>query len=469
MTTHQTGAGTGRTEISRMQWLVLLGTTLGWGLDGFAGSLYVLVLGPAMTELLPHSGITADTSAIGFYGGLTVALFLLGWAVGGILFGILADYFGRTRVLSLGILTYAVFTAVAAFADTWWQMGILRFIAGVGSGVEAPVGAALIAETWRNRYRARAGGIMMSGYAAGFFVAAATYALLGSHGWRMMMALAVIPALLVWFIRRYVPEPPEIEATIRARKQRRLHEDGTAAEVFVVRRLFSGQLLRPTLVCTALATGSLISFWSVSTWYPQIIRQMTANDTTVVAGTADHRVALASMLFNAGGILGYASWGFLADALGRRRTFTLSFVLSAVAIGYVFPFEHSYTGFLLAMPVLGFGLFGALSGTFIYGPEVFPPSVRATALAVVNSVGRVITAAGPLVAGVIATSWFSGNLGVATAAIAALGLIAFVGLAFATETRGKPLPIDPPAPDSTSLPEPSLPSEPAAGREESRS
>ncbi|MET8796343.1 MFS transporter [Nocardia sp. NPDC004568] len=469
MMTQQTGAGTVRTEISRMQWLVLVGTTLGWGLDGFAGSLYVLVLGPAMSELLPHSGITADSSAIGFYGGLTVALFLLGWAVGGILFGMLADYFGRTRVLSLGILTYAVFTAVAAFADTWWQMGILRFIAGVGSGVEAPVGAALIAETWRNRYRARAGGVMMSGYAAGFFVAAATYALLGGHGWRMMMALAVVPALLVWFIRRYVPEPPEIEASIRARRHRKDREKTTGEDVFVLRRLFSGQLLRPTLVCTALATGSLISFWSVSTWYPQIIRQMTANDAAVPAGTADHRVALASMLFNAGGILGYASWGFLAEALGRRRTFALSFVLSAVAIGYVFPFDHDYLGFLIAMPVLGFGLFGALSGTFIYGPEVFPPSVRATALAVVNSVGRVITAAGPLVAGVIATSWFGGDLGLATAAIAALGLVAFVGLAFAPETRGEPLPTDPPPPVSTGTPEPSHPSAPAAGREESHS
>lgn len=469
MTTQHHTAGSGtkhwRTEISRMQWLVLIGTTLGWGLDGFAGSLYVLVLGPAMADLLPHSGITVDSPAIGFYGGLTVALFLVGWAVGGILFGILADYFGRTRVLSLGILTYAVFTAAAAFADTWWQLGILRFIAGLGSGVEAPVGAALIAETWRNRYRARAGGIMMSGYAAGFFVAAATYAVLGSHGWRIMMALAVIPALLVWFIRRYVPEPPEIEASIQARKDRKECGDATTEDGFVLRRLFTGPMLRPTLVCTALATGSLIAFWSVSTWYPQIIRQMTATDAQTPAGTADHRVALASMLFNAGGIIGYASWGFLADAIGRRKTFALSFVISAAAIAYVFPFEHSYQEFLVAMPILGFGLFGALSGTFIYGPEVFPPSVRATALALVNSVGRFVTATGPLIAGVIATSWFSGNLGLATATIAAVGLIAFAGLAFAPETRGKPMPTDPHPP----VPTPHQPIPTASGREESLS
>lgn len=428
-------------DITRTQWLVLAGTTLGWGLDGFAGSLYVLVLGPAMNELLPNSGIDTDGAAIGFYGGLTVALFLVGWATGGILFGILADYFGRTRVLSVGILTYAVFSALAVFAETWWQLGILRFIAGLGSGVEAPVGAALIAESWRNRFRARAGGVMMAGYAAGFFVAAAAYALLGDHGWRAMMLLAGIPALVVWFIRRYVPEPPEIGAHLQARKERKALGRNNDHDRFVLRRLFTPPLLHPMLVCTALATGALISFWSVSTWYPQIIRQMTAAgglDRTV----ADHRVAMAAMLFNAGGVIGYATWGFVADAIGRKKAFLIGFVVSAVAIAWAFPIDRSYTEMLVAMPLLGFGLFGALSGTFIYGPELFPPSVRATALAICNSVGRFITALGPFTAGVIAASWFGGNLGIATASVSAIGLVAIIGLAFARETRGEPMPVD---------------------------
>lgn len=428
-------------DITRTQWLVLAGTTLGWGLDGFAGSLYVLVLGPAMNELLPNSGIDIDAAAIGFYGGLTVALFLIGWATGGILFGILADYFGRTRVLSAGILTYAAFSALAFFADTWWQLGILRFIAGLGSGVEAPVGAALIAETWRNRFRARAGGVMMAGYAGGFFMAAAAYALLGDHGWRDMMLLAGIPALVVWFIRRYVPEPPEIGAHLQARKERKELGHNHVQDRFVLRRLFSPPLLHPMLVCTALATGALIAFWSVSTWYPQIIRQATKAE-GLSSGVADHRVAVAAMLFNAGGIIGYAAWGFVADAIGRRNAFAISFTVSAAAIAWTFPFDRSHTELLIAMPLLGFGLFGALSGTFIYGPELFPPSVRATALAVCNSVGRYVTALGPLTAGVIASSWFDGNLGIATASVSAVGLIAVIGLAFARETRGEPLPVD---------------------------
>ncbi|MBJ7337739.1 MFS transporter [Mycolicibacterium sp.] len=440
---HVTGGDTRwHHEISRTQWLVLAGTTLGWGLDGFAGSLYILVLGPAMGELLPNSGLQASPSTIGYYGGMTVALFLIGWATGGILFGVLADRFGRTRVLSVGILTYAIFSALAAFADTWWQLGLLRFIAGLGSGVEAPVGAALIAETWRNRFRARAGGIMMSGYAFGFFAAAAAYALLGDHGWRFMLGLAGLPALLVWFIRRYVPEPPEIAAHLEARRERKRLGAMVDQDRFALRRLFEAPLRWPMLVCTALATGALIAFWSVTTWYPQIIRQLTAAE-ELPNGIADHRVAMAAMLFNAGGIIGYASWGFLADGIGRRRAFLVSFAVSAVAVAWTFPFDRSYADYLIALPFLGFGLFGALSGTFIYAPELFPPSVRATALAVCNSVGRYVTALGPLTAGAIATSWFDGNLGLATASVTALGLIAVVGLAFARETRGEPMPSDP--------------------------
>ncbi|MFC5751473.1 MFS transporter [Actinomadura rugatobispora] len=431
-----------RAEITRTQWLVLFGTTMGWALDGFAGSLYTLVLGPAMTELLPNSGIAVDGGSIGLYGGLTAALFLFGWGTGGILFGILADYFGRVRVLSVGIVTYAVFTALAAFADTWWQLGVLRFVAGLGSGVEAPVGAALVAEVWRNRHRARACGVMMSGYALGFFVAALAYAVLGGYGWRLMMGIAVAPALLVWFIRRHVPEPPEIKDTIEARRTRKALGHRAEEDRFVLRRLLTPPLLHRTLVGTALATGSLLAFWSVSTWYPQVLREA-ATAAALPADAVKDRVATASMLFNAGGVLGYATWGFLADAIGRRKTFALSFAISAASVLFLFPFDRSYGVFLLVIPVAGFGLYGALSGILVYGPELFPPSVRATGMALYNGIGRFITASGPLVAGVIAASWFGGDLGLATTCVVAVGMLGAIGLFFAPETRGAPLPTDP--------------------------
>ena len=163
-------AGAWWREVSRYQWLILVGTLLGWGLDGFDGNLYALVVGPAVTELLRNAGIASPTPAqIGFYGGLNVSVYLVGWGLGALVFGILADYFGRMRVLTISILMYSCFTGLSALSQEWWQLGIFRFLTGLGSGVEWPIGAALIAETWNNRHRARAAGVMMSGFAIGFF------------------------------------------------------------------------------------------------------------------------------------------------------------------------------------------------------------------------------------------------------------------------------------------------------------
>ena len=224
--------------------------------------------------------------------------------------------------------------------------------------------------------------------------------MLGGNGWRLMMGLAVAPALLVWFIRRHVPEPAEITETIAARRTRSERGQAVDQDRFVLRRLLSPPLLRRTLVWTALATGSLIAFWSVSTWYPQIIRQAAAA-ASLSPEVANGRVAVASMLFNAGGILGYATWGFLADAIGRRKAFAISFAVSAVSVAYLFPFARTYTEFLVVMPDRRVrAVRGVVRDILVYGPELFPPSVRATGIALYNSVGRYITACGPLVAGV---------------------------------------------------------------------
>ena len=147
MAASPTGAPAWRQEITRYQWVVLFATTTGWALDGFDSSLFTLVAGPATAELLVNSGISDPTPAqTSFYSGLAVTIFLVGWALGAVFFGTLADYIGRVRVLIVGVLTYSVFTALATLAAVYWQFAALRFLAGIGSGVELPVGAALVAE-----------------------------------------------------------------------------------------------------------------------------------------------------------------------------------------------------------------------------------------------------------------------------------------------------------------------------------
>ncbi|MCU1687401.1 MAG: transporter [Amycolatopsis sp.] len=420
-----------RPGITRHQWLTLTGTTLGWGMEGFDASLYTLIVVPATKEIL---GPGASASSISFHAGLGVAIFLVGWALGGLLFGLLSDYFGRVRVLMVAVVLYAVFTAASAFAQEYWQLVLLRFIAGLGSGVEAPVGAVLMAETWNNRYRARAIGVMMSGFAGGFFLSSLVYGLLGEHGWRITLLVAVVPAFLALFIRRYIHEPETTADVKRRRAERRARGTRTEEDRFVLRRLFTPPLLRRMIPCLLIQTGALFAFWSTTTWTPQIITKLSGPG----PGTVAH-VSTATALLNLGGVVGYASWGFIADAIGRRGAFLVSFAVALIGIGVLFPFQHSLTVYLWLLPVVGFGIFGAVGGPCVQFPELFPAGVRASAIATSNSVGRLFTAAGPLIAGSLATQFFGGDLGIAVAVIASLAVLGIIGVLLAPETRNLPL------------------------------
>ncbi|MFI9415100.1 MFS transporter [Nocardia gamkensis] len=421
-----------RTTITRRQWLTLVGTTLGWGLEGFDVSLFALIAVPAVKDLL---GPDASSAEIRFHAGLGITIFLLGWTVGGLLLGFLSDYFGRVRILTFAVAAYAVFTALSAASDEFWQLAVLRFLAGLGSGVEAPVGAVLMAETWNNRYRARAIGIMMSGYAGGFFLASVAYAVVGVHGWRTTILLAVIPAVVAVFVRRFVEEPEAMVEVRRLRAERKAARVIGPEDRFVLWRLFSPPLLGRMLASLLLQTGALFAFWSVTTWTPTIITQLATADGKGPAAIVTS-VSTATAMLNLGGVIGYATWGFIADVVGRRYTFIISFVASATGIAILFPFPHSYHIYLWILPLVGFGIFGALGGVCVYIPELFPTSTRVSALVVGNSVGRLLTAPGPLIAGSIASRYFHGNLGTAVTVIAALMLLTIIGALAGPETKG---------------------------------
>src|SRR5271169_2882702 len=204
--------GTMRQGVSRYQLLVLLVAWLGWVFDSMDATIYNLVLTPALRELL---GSRNTPENIGWYGGIILAIFLVGWAVGGILFGILADYLGRARTLVITILIYAVFTGLAGFAHSWWQLAIYRFLTALGIGGEWAAGAALVAEVWPEAKRARAAGVLQSAWAAGFLIAAVVNLLLREHGWRSLFVVGVAPAVVALFVRLWVKEP---ERWVRTRE-----------------------------------------------------------------------------------------------------------------------------------------------------------------------------------------------------------------------------------------------------------
>lgn len=428
-------ASTWREEITRHQWVVLVATTLGWALDGLDSSLFTLVVGPATGDLLGGG----STGRLSFFSGLAVTIYLTGWALGAILFGVLADYVGRVRVLMIGVATYSVFTGLAALSGEYWHLVVLRFIAGIGSGVELPIGAALVAEAWNNRWRAKATGIMMSGLAVGFFLASLVYRFTGVHGWRWSLAVGVLPALLVLFIRRNVHEPESMEQVKQRRAERRTARAGgaarTSADRFVLAQLFSPPLLGRTVWCTVISAGALFAFWGVTTWTPAVIRGVVAQDGVTQTASVSYVSTAMAMLY-LGGAVGYAVWGFIADAIGRKATFCVSMVVAVVSIGLLYPLADDYSTYLWGLPFVGFGVYSLFSGCAIYFPELFGPGVRASAIAVTNSIGRLLTAAGPLVAGVIAAQWFGGSLALAVTAVCGLVLFVFLGLAMVPETRG---------------------------------
>ena len=420
-------------EISRYEWSVLLATTLGWALDGFDYSLFTQVAGPATADLRGNPST--------FHAGLAVTVFLTGWAVGAILFGVVADYVGRVRVLITGVLLYSVFTALAVVVVNYGQFVTFRFIAGIGSGVELPIGAALVAEAWASsRHRAKASGVMMSGLALGALLSAVVYSFVGHLGWRWTMAFGLIPALLVLYIRRTVHEPESMVEVKSARKQRKAQRAAGAAKAstdrFVLVRLFTKPLLSTTVACTLICIGALFAFWGVTTWTPQNIRAV-MTDQGVTGGEVVSAVAWGVAMLNIGGAIGYATWGFIADKIGRKNTFLMSVLIGLVAICILYPFVHSYAMYLALLPIVGFGVFGTIGGTAVYFPELFGPSVRASAMAVTNSIGRFFTAAGPLFAGAIATGWFGGSIGMATTVVSALIVIVFIGLVRLPETHGR--------------------------------
>ena len=426
---HQTTTSSWRTGVTPYQWLVLFVAWLGWVFDSMDATIYAIVLHPALHELLPVSIGTATPEAIGWYGGLIFSIFLIGWAIGGVLFGIVADRFGRTKTLIATILIYAVFTGLAALSDTWWHLAIYRFLTALGIGGEWAAGATLVAEVWPEDKRAKAAGLLQSAWAVGFFLAALFNLLLRGHGWRALFLIGILPAFVSLLVFWWVKEP---DRWVQA--HRKEQEAGPSVKLA---ELFRGDLRRPTLVGSTLAFVAVFGLWGSTNWTPTLVgtmpdlRGLSREDIAA-------RVSYAIMALNAGAIWGYLGFGWLADRFGRRPIFALMCTGSLVMLPVTFLTPHSYTQVLLLLPVLGFFNNGIFSGFPIYLPELYPTRLRATGAGFCFNAGRVFASVGPFL-----TGWLTATMGSVGHAVSVVGLIYLVGLLvlpFAPETKGKPLP-----------------------------
>lgn len=415
-----------RQGVTRYQWLVLFVAWLGWVFDAMDATIYAVVLHPALHELLPAS-ISGPVSAdqIGWYGGIIFSIFLIGWAIGGITFGILADRFGRTKVLIATIIVYAVFTGAAALSQTWWHLAIYRFLTALGIGGEWAAGAAIVAETWPEEKRAKAAGILQSAWAVGFFLAAMfNLTLKETYGWRGLFLIGILPALVALLVRRWVKEPE---------RWTRAHE----REAIPLSAIFDGTLRRSTIVGSILSFVAVFGLWGSTNWAPTLIRELPDLQGTDPA-TLTQYVSYAIMALNAGAIVGYLGFGPLADRFGRRPVFAFMCLGSLIMLPVTYLAPSTYAGVLMLLPVLGYFNNGIFSGFPIYLPELYPTRLRATGAGFCFNAGRILASASPFLTGWLVSTL--GTFGRAASTVALIYLVGLVVLLFAPETRGKPLP-----------------------------
>jgi MFS family permease len=386
------------TEASAEQKRTLLAASLGWMLDSMDVMLYALVLGQVQREMHLSAAMS----------GAMMSATLVSAAVGGLGFGWFADRFGRTRALTWSILIYSVATAMCGLAHSASQLMFCRLLLGLGMGGEWASGAALVAETWPARHRGKALALVQSSWAVGYAAGAAVVALIMPHfGWRAVFFAGIAPALITLWLRRSLREPE-------------VWKSGHTPEVRLG-QLFHGSLGRGILVCATMNAATLFAWWGLFTWVPSFLSRSAADGGR---GLSIVQTSLWTIVMQGGTFLGYIVFGFLADRYSRKYTY-IGYLLIAAALVPLFAFVRNPAALLLIGPLVGFFGTGYFSGFSVIASELFPTSVRGSAMGFVYNIGRVTSAVAPYLIGRISEgSGLSAALCITSAAFLLAALIA---------------------------------------------
>jgi MFS family permease len=419
-----------RTNLTRQQITGFWGAWAGWTLDGMDSVIYALVLNPALTELLPKSGYPSTPANVGFAGSILFALFLVGWGLS-LVWGPIADKFGRTRMLAATIFVYAIFTGAAALSQTVWQLGLFRLLAGIGIGGEWALAGTYVAEAWPEDRRKMGAGYLQTGYYAGFFLASAlNYTVAPYLGWRAMFWCGLTPVFVAFMVLFRVKESDRWQkAQVKA-----------AGGLSSLRRIFSPAYTRRTVVNTVLLASAICGLWAAAVYAPTAIIAL-AKRAGMLQAQAVRMSSLGMGLLSVGTILGCLAVPPLAERIGRKRTLALYFLGMAICIslsfGWAFYLPQGLHPFITVLFFLGF--FGGNFAIFsLWLPEQYGTAVRATAFAFTTSFGRFIAAAANFGVGALVSRM--GTLGKPVACTAIAFGIGLLVIPFAVETWGKVLP-----------------------------
>lgn len=412
--------------ITKYQWLVLTVAFLGWVFDIMDTALFNFAKGPMLLELVGAERMKADGPQIE---GILLTVFLIGWSVGGLIFGVLADRWGRTRTMVVTILIYTAFTGLHALCQTWEQVAIVRFITALGIGGEWAAGAALLAEAFPDRARAPAAALLQSAAAVGPVLAALANRQIPPEAWRWLFLVGILPALITVLIRAKVKEPERFVAMRGGQERTPFWEP--------LRELAAHPTWRKNaLIALVLGVVGIAGAQNISYWLPNLVEQVSQG---MSANVVSERKSDVTMTLHIGTLLGVFLVPWLAERVGRRWAIAIFFVMSPIAVVAATSGGGTYERLLLLAPLLSFFAIGVSAAFVLYFPELFPTRLRATGAGLAYNVGRIFAAGIPLL-----TASFMGEAkgsvteGVMrTAIVLAAGLLV---LPFAPETKGKPLP-----------------------------
>ena len=410
------------TPSRRGQWLVLAAAFLGWMFDGLEMGIFPLVARPALQEMQAVAGIV-DEQFIQTWMGQITASFLVGAALGGLVFGWLGDKIGRVRAMTLSILAYSMFTGLAYFAQQPWHLGVFRFVAALGMGGEWSLGVALVMECWPEKRRPLMAGIIGAASNMGY----AAIAVIGiffeitRSSWRWVMLVGAAPALLTLFITLFVPESKRWKESMRKGPSRPMRE------------IFAPALLKTTLLAISFASVALLVTWGIVQWLPLWADQMTGGHQPKVK-------AYIQLVSSLGAVVGCLIAPLVGARFGRRPVYFGLCAGSLVVCSVLFHGFSTFSGWFLAMV----GRAGCFTAAFYgwlpqYLPELFPTRVRATGQGLAYNFGRLFAAIGVFQMGAL-MAFFDKSYAKAGATIVLIYLVGMVLIWFAPETKGKPLP-----------------------------
>ena len=434
--------------LTRYHWFVLVVAALGWLFDCLDQQLFLMARVPAMRDLLPPG------KDVNEYAGYVTAIFILGWATGGLVFGVLGDRIGRAKTMMITILIYSLCTGLSALSKGFWDFAFYRFLTGLGVGGEFAVGVALVAEVMPARARPHALGLLQALSAVGNISAAlvemglSTWERSGGMPeawakWRIMFVIGALPAVLALIIRWRLKEP---ERWQQMKTAGTLSKDtGSYAALFRDRRWRHNAIVGLLLACAGVIALWGIVFFSFDLVASVMEKRLAAEGLTGsdLKGAAGQWKGKASLMLNIGAFLGMLAFTKFTQRTGRRFAFAVAFIGAMISTAVVFWFLRSPWHIYVLVPIMGFFMFGIFGGYAIYFPELFPTHLRSTGTSFCYNVGRFIAASGPWTLGLLSSRVFHETeepLRYAGLCMCAVFLLGLAVLPFAPETKDQPLP-----------------------------